>query len=72
MANVSSLPEVVGDAALMVDPLDINGWTVAMWQVLNDPRLKKELREKGLRRSSLFSWEKTAGETLAVYRRFAP
>ncbi|MBI2845395.1 MAG: glycosyltransferase family 4 protein [Chloroflexi bacterium] len=72
VANVSSLPEVVGDAALMVDPLDINGWTVAMWQVLNDPRLKKELREKGLRRSSLFSWEKTAGETLAVYRRFAP
>lgn len=72
VAKVSSLPEVVGDAALLVDPLDVNGWAVAIWQVLSDSRLRQELQEKGLRRSALFSWEKAARETLAVYRRLSP
>ncbi len=68
VANVSSLPEVVGDAALLVDPQDECGWTVAIWRGLTDEGLRAELREKGLKRARLFSWKKAAQETLALYR----
>jgi len=69
VSNVSSLPEVVGDAALLVDPKDAEGFAVAMWRVLRDPALRQELRQKGLCRAKKFSWEKTARETLALYHR---
>lgn len=69
VSNVSSLPEVVGDAGLLVDPKDAEGFAVAMWRVLQDPALRAELSEKGLRRARNFSWEKTARETLALYHR---
>lgn len=68
VAQVSSLPEVVGDAALLVDHEDEDGWAVAIWRVLTDGSLRAELREKGLKRVRLFSWERAAGETLALYR----
>ncbi len=68
VAHVSSLPEVVGDAALLVDPEDECAWTVAIWRVLTDDSLRAELREKGLKRARLFSWEKAARETLGLYR----
>lgn len=68
-ANVSSLPEVVGDAGLLVDPEDVEAWTVAMWRVLTDDSLHSELTEKGLKRAQLFSWEKAAGEFLRLYER---
>jgi len=71
VANVSSLPEVVGDATLLVDPEDEPGWTVAIWRGLTDGSLRAELREKGLKRARLFSWEKAARETLALYRSLA-
>jgi len=64
-----SLPEVVGDAGLLVDPKDAEGFAVAMWRVLQDPALRAELSAKGLRRAKNFSWEKTARETLALYDR---
>lgn len=69
VSNVSSLPEVVGDAGLLVDPRDTEGFAVAMWRVLTDPDLHQELRQKGLQRAKNFSWEKTARETLALYHR---
>jgi glycosyltransferase involved in cell wall biosynthesis len=69
VANVSSLPEVVGDAGLLVDPEDVEAWTVAMWRVLADKSLHSELAEKGLKRAQLFSWEKAARETLGLYSR---
>jgi glycosyltransferase involved in cell wall biosynthesis len=69
VSNVSSLPEVVGDAGLLVEPKDIEGFAVAMWRILDNPPLRKELREKGLQRAKNFSWEKTARETLALYHR---
>jgi glycosyltransferase involved in cell wall biosynthesis len=69
VANVSSLPEVVGDAGLLVDPEDVEAWTVAMWRVLADKSLHSELAEKGLKRAQLFSWEKAARETLGLYDR---
>ncbi len=68
VSNVSSLPEVVGNAALLVDPTDVEAWTVALHRLLTDDALWNELREKGFERARQFSWEQTARETLAVYR----
>ena len=66
-SNTSSLPEVVGDAALTVDPYDVEGLTKAMEQLLTDQELHNEMRTRGLARAKLFSWERTARETLKVY-----
>jgi glycosyltransferase involved in cell wall biosynthesis len=68
-SNVSALPEVVGDAALLVPPEEASEWTVAMWRVLHDQELRDEMQEKGYKRSQCFSVEKTAHQTLEVYRR---
>ncbi|MEZ4834233.1 MAG: glycosyltransferase [Caldilineaceae bacterium] len=67
VSNTSSLPEVVGDAALMVDP---NAWeemAVAMHRLLTDDDLHEELRQKGQQRAAVFSWRRAAAETLSVY-----
>jgi len=66
-SNVSSLPEVVGDAGLLVDPHDHNDIAEKIRQILTDPQLAKTLRQKGLARAKDFSWKKMAEETLAVY-----
>jgi glycosyltransferase involved in cell wall biosynthesis len=66
-SNRSSIPEVVGDAALLVDPTQPAEIASAVQRVLTDARLRKELRERGLERAAQFSWERTARETLAVY-----
>jgi glycosyltransferase involved in cell wall biosynthesis len=67
-SNASSLPEVVGDAALLVDPLSIEEIAAAMHRVLGDAALRHELREKGLARAGQFSWKNAAKETLSVYK----
>lgn len=67
-SNVSSLPEVIGDAGILIDPNDAEALTVAMWRVLSDENLQREMRDKGLKRAATFSWKRTAQETLAVYR----
>lgn len=66
-SNTSSLPEVAGDAALLVDPLDVAAIADAMRRVLEDQALAAELRAKGLARAAQFTWERTARETIAVY-----
>jgi glycosyltransferase involved in cell wall biosynthesis len=71
VSNVSSLPEVVGDAALLVNPLDIEEIAVAMQRLLTDDDLHVELSEKGLQRARTFSWERAARRTLDVYRKVA-
>lgn len=68
VSNISSLPEVVGDAALLVDPNDWEEIAVAMHRLLTDQELHEELREKGLQRATCFSWRKAAIQTLSVYR----
>jgi glycosyltransferase involved in cell wall biosynthesis len=68
-SNVSSLPEVVGEAGLTVDPMDSMGLAEAMNQVLADEALRQSMRERGLSRASRFSWAKAARETVGVYRR---
>ncbi len=68
VSKVSSLPEVVGDAALLVNPEDTDGLTVAMWRLISDENLRREMRAKGLKRAQTFSWERAARATLGVYR----
>jgi alpha-1,3-rhamnosyl/mannosyltransferase len=67
-SNASSLPEVVGDAALLVNPRDAEDIARAITHVLDDAALRDELRAKSLARAAQFSWERTAEMTLAVYR----
>ncbi|HEX7593459.1 MAG TPA: glycosyltransferase family 1 protein [Anaerolineae bacterium] len=67
-SNTSSLPEVVDDAALLIDPHSVDEMAVAIERVLSDAALRDELRAKSLARAAQFSWERTARETLAVYR----
>ena len=69
VSNTSAIPEVVSDAALMIDPHDIDGLTVAMWRVLTEKELREDLICKGLKRARQFSWEKAATKTLEVYRK---
>lgn len=63
-----SLPEVVGDAGLLVDPGDASALAEAVVRTLTDGQLRKELRRRGLERVGTFTWERTAQQTLAVYR----
>lgn len=70
-SNVTSLPEVVGDAAITLDPTDEEALGRAIHRALTDAPLRTRLREAGLARAALFSWERTAAETLAVYRKVA-
>ena len=63
-----SLPEILGDAALLVDPENPLAIAKAAQRVLEDPALRERLRARGLERSKPFSWERCAEETLEVYR----
>ena len=63
-SNTSSIPEVAGAAALMIDPESTDGLRTAMEKVLKNTALKKQMSEKGLKRSKLFSWEKSAATLL--------
>ncbi|MBI5970621.1 MAG: glycosyltransferase family 4 protein [Deltaproteobacteria bacterium] len=66
-SNVSSMPEVAGDAAMLVDPKDVDGIAHALDKLLDDTTLAEGLRLKGIERAKGFSWEKTAQETLKVF-----
>jgi glycosyltransferase involved in cell wall biosynthesis len=66
-STAASLPEVAGEAALLVDPLDVESIAEAINQALADEGLREELQWRGLERSALFSWPQTARQTLAVY-----
>ncbi len=71
VSNTAALPEIVGDAGLMIDPHDIEGLTVALWRMLTEEDLRQSYIEKGLQRAKTFSWLKSAKETLAVYHKVA-
>jgi glycosyltransferase involved in cell wall biosynthesis len=70
-SNTSALPEVVGEAALTVDPLDAEALATAMAAVLSDADLRTWLGAQGLKRAAAFSWETTARTILEVYRHAA-
>lgn len=68
VSKQSSLPEVVGDAGLLVDPCDAVGFTNAIEAVLTDSTLSSMLSDLGLKRASRFSWERAAVDHLDLYR----
>ena len=67
VSNASSLPEVVADAALLVNPSEVDELTVALWRLLSDSELREQLIAKGFARVKCFSGEKMARETLELY-----
>jgi len=67
-SNASSLPEVVGDAGLMVDPSDVEGLCSALRRLLDDEPLRQAISVAGRARAQIFSWRRTAAETVQVYR----
>jgi glycosyltransferase involved in cell wall biosynthesis len=67
-SNTSSLPEVAGEAGILCEPDDTRGWVEALRAMLGDDRRWQERRAVGLKQARRFSWERTARETLAVYR----
>lgn len=70
-SNTSSLPEVVGPAALLVDPYDEAALAQALWQIAHDAALRQQLRSAGLAQAKQFTWQAAAEKTLAVYRAVA-
>jgi glycosyltransferase involved in cell wall biosynthesis len=66
-SNATSLPEIVGDAALQVDPRSPLAWAESLRAVLSDDARRAEMRERGLAQAQKFSWTRAAEETLAVY-----
>lgn len=68
-SNASCLPEIVGDAALTVDPYDVDALAAAMQRVLGDAELRAQMRAAGFVQATKFSWHTTAVDTHAVYQR---
>lgn len=68
-SQVSSLPEVAGDAAVLVDPLSVDSIRLGLEQMLHDDSLRARLSARGKERDREFTWRRTAEQTVAVYRR---
>jgi glycosyltransferase involved in cell wall biosynthesis len=68
---VSSLPEVVGDAAVLIDPMDAGAIADAIARVLGDEALRAELVRRGLDRVTAFSWERSVARVREVYAEVA-
>jgi len=67
-SNAASLPEVVGEAGLLVEPTEIENLAAAVERLISSPDLRRDLSTRGLERAKEFSWERCARETLHVYR----
>lgn len=70
-SNLTSLPEIVKDAGILVDPTDIDSLSSAIITVLTDSKLRQTLCQKSLVRAKFFSWDKAAQETLSIYNALA-
>jgi glycosyltransferase involved in cell wall biosynthesis len=70
-SRAASIPEVVGDAAIVLDPHDVQAWAAAIVDVVNDEHVRAAMRAKGLARAAAFTWARTARVTLDVYRQVA-
>jgi glycosyltransferase involved in cell wall biosynthesis len=70
-SRAASIPEVVGEAGLLLDPHDVGAWTEAIVRVANDGNWRRTLHAAGLARAAGFTWARTAAATLDVYRRVA-
>jgi len=70
-SNTSSLPEVAGEAAVFIDPFEPKNLAMAIDKIVENPRLREDLVQKGFEQVSHFSWKKTAEQTLQVFRSVA-
>lgn len=68
-SNAASLPEIVGDAGLLLPPLDVGAWTHALRRILGDKLLRRDLAQRGPERAQRFTWEAAARQTQAIYER---
>jgi glycosyltransferase involved in cell wall biosynthesis len=68
VSNKGSLPEIVGERGITLDPEDTAAWTATMARVLADKDLREQLVTQGRRQAARFTWRKTAEQTLAAYR----
>ena len=68
-AQAGALPEIVGSAAILVDPMDGRAWLDACARIHAEPELRQALSAHGLERAARFTWHACAQKTLAVYRR---
>ena len=66
-SQTSSLPEVVGDAGILLPPDDVSAWADALHRILTDTAARDRLRSLGPARAAQFSWARTARETLRAY-----
>jgi glycosyltransferase involved in cell wall biosynthesis len=71
-SNVTSMPEVAGDAAILVDPFDVNSITAGMEKLYGDNNLRLQLIEKGNKQKELFSWNRTAGLFMDAINKMVP
>jgi glycosyltransferase involved in cell wall biosynthesis len=67
-SNSSSLPEVAGEAALLIVPTDIREWTQALAQITHNTSLQTDLRERGIKQAMRYTWEATARQTYDIYK----
>lgn len=68
-ANISSMPEVVGNAALVANPLDIDDIVIKLQRLISDTGYRNELKQRGIQQASKFSWETCIENTIAVYQK---
>ena len=68
-SNATSLPEVNGDAAVYFDPLSVDDMAAKIQEVLTKPDLRKHMIARGHKQVAKYSWQKTAEQTLAIYKR---
>jgi glycosyltransferase involved in cell wall biosynthesis len=67
-SNVSSLPEVAGEAAIQITPTAVREWSQALNRISTDAGLRANLRDRGLKQAARFTWEATARQTYALYQ----
>lgn len=70
-ANTSALPEIIGEAGILIDPYDTDEMTRAMKEVITNNNLREDLIARGLKQAAKFSWDKTAYQTQCVYNKIA-
>jgi alpha-1,3-rhamnosyl/mannosyltransferase len=70
-SNTTAIPEVAGDAALLVDPTSAEDIAGAMERIAEDASMARSLAQRGFERAKTFTWERCASQTLSVYRKVA-
>jgi glycosyltransferase involved in cell wall biosynthesis len=70
-SNSSAMPEVIGNAGILLDPYDVEGWKESITRVLSEKSLQEKLTADGVERSKHFSWKTAASQTLEVFEKLA-